>query len=319
MSNDVPPVLASMRHFLAIRDIDAETLKALVDFAIRRKGEFRRGQLRPVLQGKTLAMIFQKSSLRTMLSFETAMVHLGGHAINLEDHQVGLGKREDARDVARVISSMCDGIAARVFGHQLVVELSMHSSVPVINALSDWAHPCQAVADIMTLQERFGRLAGLKLAYVGDANNVARSLLNACTRLGISIAFASPAGYGMEDGLVQAAWTQAGKSGATIELTEEPAQAVAGADAVYTDVWTSMGQEAEAAARDKIFTGYQVDATLLKRAKPTAVVMHCLPAHRNKEITDEMLDGPQSVIFQQAENRLHSARALLEILLDRPR
>ena len=273
----------------------------------------------PVLAGRTLAMIFQKSSLRTRLSFEAAMTQLGGHAINLEDHQVGIAKREDVRDVARVVASICDGICARVFGHQLVVELSMHSAVPVINALSDWAHPCQALADMMTLQEHYGRLSGLKLAYVGDANNVARSLLNACAKLGMSISLASPAGYELQAGLMESAWPLARESGATIQVTQRPEEAVAGADAVYTDVWTSMGQEAEQAEREKAFAGFQVNTELLKAAKDTAVVLHCLPAHRNCEISDEVLDGPQSLVFLQAENRLHTTRALLEVLLGRPR
>jgi ornithine carbamoyltransferase len=319
MTSDIPPVLAGLKHFLSIRDVDAETLQALIEFSIRRKAEFRAGQLKPVLAGRTLAMIFQKSSLRTRLSFEAAMTQLGGHGINLEDHQVGLAKREDVRDVARVIASICDGICARVFGHQLVVELSMHSTVPVINALSDWAHPCQALADLMTLQEHFGKLAGLRVAYVGDANNVARSLLNACTKLGISVSVASPKGYEMQAGVVESAWPAARKSGATIQLTDQPSVAVDGADVVYTDVWTSMGQEAEQVEREQAFAGFQVNVELMRAAKDSAVVLHCLPAHRNLEISDDVLDGQQSLVFPQAENRLHTTRALLEVLLGRPR
>ncbi|GMU22739.1 MAG: ornithine carbamoyltransferase, catabolic [Phycisphaerae bacterium] len=319
MSSDIPSALASIDHFLSIRDLQSEQLQALVDFCLHRKADFRRGALKPVLQGKVAAMIFQKSSLRTRLSFETAMVQLGGYAINLDDHQVGLAKREEPRDIARVISSMCDGIVARVFGHQLVVELSMYSSVPVINALSDWAHPCQALADLLTIQEHFGGLAGRTLAYIGDANNVARSLLHACVKVGMSVSFASPAGYHLEDALIQVAWTDARQTGATIKLTDQPAEAAAGADVIYTDVWTSMGQEGEAAQREKAFAGYQINSELLAKARNTAIVLHCLPAHRNLEITDEVLDGPQSLVFQQAENRLHSTRALLEILLSRPR
>lgn len=318
MSTDLPPVLASLRHFLSIRDQSPEVISALIDFAIARKERFRAGGQPPVLAGRTLAMIFQKSSLRTRLSFEVAMNQLGGHAINLDDHQVGLAKREDVRDVARVVASMCDGICARVFGHQLLVELSMHSRVPVINALSDWSHPCQALADMMTLKERFGRLAGLKLAYVGDANNVARSLLSACAMLGVHSAFAAPDGFQMQAGLVESIWPVARKSGATIKLTASPQEAVAEADAIYTDVWTSMGQEAESQERDRAFAGYQINAELVAGARHTAIVLHCLPAHRNLEITDEVLDSPQSAIFQQAENRLHSTRALLEVLLARP-
>lgn len=319
MNSDIPASLHSLSHFLTIHDTETEALKGLIDFAIARKEQFRRGELRPALERKVLAMIFQKASLRTRLSFETAMVQLGGHAINLDDHQVGISRREDTRDVARVIASMCDGISARVFGHQIVVELSVFSGVPVINALSDWDHPCQALADMMTLREHFGRLEGLKLAYIGDANNVARSLLSACSKLGVSVAFASPRGYHLPEAQVQVAGADARKSGATLSLTDQPAEAAADADAIYTDVWTSMGQEAEREEREKAFAGFQVSAELLEKARPTAVVLHCLPAHRGHEITDDMVDGPQSLIFQQAENRLHSTRALLEVLLGRPR
>jgi len=306
-----------MQHFLAIRDTSPDALKALIEFSIHRKAEFKSGGLKPVLKGKVLAMIFQKSSLRTRLGFEAAMAQLGGHAVNLEDHQIGITKREDIRDVARVIASMCNAIVARVFAHQIVVELAAASRVPVINGLSDWAHPCQALSDMMTLQEHFGSLPGLKLAYVGDANNVARSLLNACAKLGVSYSIASPAGYQMDSALVEFGTALARGAGAELMMTADPNEAVAGADAVYTDVWTSMGHEEERAEREKVFAGYQVNTALLKRAKPSAVVMHCLPANRNLEITDEIVEGAQSMIFQQAENRLHSQRALLEVLLDR--
>jgi len=316
MSNDIPDSLRAIKHFLSIRDIEPETLETLIDFAIQRKAAFKSGQLKPVLQGKVLAMIFQKSSLRTRIAFEAAMVQLGGHAINLEDHQVGPGQREDVRDMARVISSMCDGITARVMRHQLVVELAAHSSVPVINALSDWSHPCQAVADLMTVKEHFGgNLRERKLAYIGDGNNVARSLLNACGKIGMAFTIAAPKGYELDDGLLQSAKTWQGNEGGPIATTQDPAEAAADADVMYSDVWTSMGQEEEQEARRKTFAGYQINADLMQRAKPTAVVMHCLPAHRNEEITDEVVEGPQSVVFQQAENRLHSQRALLEILL----
>lgn len=314
----IPENLKSLKHFLAIRDIDGEVLKSLVNFAIQRKTEFRSGQFKPMLAGKVLTMVFQKASLRTRLAFETAMVQLGGHAINLDDHQVGLAKREEVRDIARVIASMSDGIMARVFGHQLVVELGAYSSVPVINGLSDWEHPCQALADIMTIQEHFGRLSDLKVAYVGDANNVARSLCNACVRTGASFAIASPAGYQMDDGVVQSAAALGAGSGAEVLATDDPGKAVRDADVIYTDVWASMGQESETAARAKAFANFQVNAELLRQAKVTAIVMHCLPAHRNQEITDEVMDSPQSRVFEQAENRMHSQRALLEVLMSRP-
>jgi len=319
MNSMIPEPLQSLQHFLAIRSIDGDVLKTLIDFAIQRKGEFRRGEWEPRSRGKVLAMIFQKSSLRTRLGFETAMVQLGGHAINLEDHQIGVSQREDVRDIARVISSMCDCIMARVYAHQLVVELASVSKVPVINGLSDWAHPCQAIADLMTIQEHFGTLAGLKVAYIGDGNNVARSLLNACVKTGISCAIAAPEGYALETAVIESAWICAKETGATIETTTQPVEAVKQADVVYTDVWTSMGQEAEQEKREKAFAGFQVNESLLQHAKRTVVVMHCLPAHRGVEIANGVVDGPQSVIFKQAENRLHSQRALLEILLSRPR
>jgi len=214
-----------------------------------------------------------------------------------------------------VIASMCDGIMARVFGHQLVVELAAFSSKPVINGLSDWSHPCQALADVMTIKERLGDLTGRKLAYIGDGNNVARSLLHACVRTGMHFAIAAPEGYRLDDALIESSQSRADKHGMSISETNQPAEAARDADVIYTDVWTSMGQEAEQQTREKAFAGFQVDGALMKHAKPTAIAMHCLPAHRNVEISDEVIDGPQSAIFQQAENRLHSQRVLLEILL----
>lgn len=319
MNTEIPAPLTSIEHFLSIRDLAPETLSALIDFAIERKGAFQRGELGPSFQGKILAMVFQKSSLRTRLGFEAAMAQLGGHAINLEDHQIGLSKREAACDVARVISAMADVIMARVFAHQAVIELAAHATVPVINGLSDWSHPCQAIADMMTLKEHFNQLQGLQFAYIGDGNNVARSLCNACSKLGLSFRVASPPGYRLDAGLLELARSTAARTGTRTLVTDQPAEAVAGADVVYTDVWTSMGQEQEAAEREKAFAGFQVNTELLRHARPTAVVMHCLPAHRNLEITDDVIDGPQSLVFRQAENRLHSQRALLEILLRRPR
>lgn len=315
----IPEALQSMKHFLSIAETPAETLSALIDFSMARKAEFKAGGWKPMFQGRILAMIFQKSSLRTRLGFEGAMAQLGGHAINLEDHQIGLTKRESPRDVARVISGMADVIMARVYAHQAVVELAAHASVPVINGLSDWAHPCQAVADLLTAREHFGELKGLRMAYIGDANNVARSLLNACVKTGMDFAIASPPGYQMDQGVVQHARSGFAQHGAEVYCYEDPAEAASGADIVYTDVWTSMGQEAEQAEREKAFAKYQVNGELMRHAKPTAVAMHCLPAHRGSEITDEVIDGPQSVIFQEAENRLHTQRALLEILLSRPK
>ena len=315
MKADVPESLAGLKHFLAISDLTPKALADLIDFCIQRKRQFQQGQLKPMLPGKVLAMIFQKASLRTRLGFEAAMVQLGGHAINLEDYQIGLTKREDVRDVARVISSMCDGIMARVFGHQLVVELARFSKVPVINGLSDFSHPCQALTDLTTIKEKLGTLEGLKVAYIGDAYNVARSLLNACVLMGMHFTIAGPPGYQFSAGDLEAARMLAGPSATAIVQTESPAEAARDADILYTDVWINMGQESEKQQREKALAAYRIDADLLRRGKPTALVMHCLPAHRNKEITDEVMDGPQSIVFDQAENRLHCQRALLELLL----
>jgi ornithine carbamoyltransferase len=317
MSRDTPQPLQSLKHFLSILDLEPAALQALIDLTIKRKAEFRRGELRPMLQGKVLAMLFQKQSLRTRLGFEAAMAQLGGHAINLEDHQVGMAKREDPGDVARVISSMCDVIMARVYHHQLLIELARASSVPVINGLSDWSHPCQALADLVTIQEHFGDLAERKVAFVGDGHNVARSLLNGCVKLGMSFALASPDGYQLEDAVIESAGGVAARVAQAVTVTQDPVEAVTDADVVYTDVWTSMGQEAEREERERAFKAFQVNARLMRHARPTGVVMHCLPACRNQEITDEVMDGPQSLIFPQAENRLHSQRALLEVLLTR--
>lgn len=317
MSTDIPESLQSLKHFLSIQDLSAEALQGLIDFSIRRKSQFKRGELKPVLERKVLAMLFQKSSLRTRLGFETAMIQLGGYAVCLEDHQIGVAKREEPKDIARVMSGMCDGIMARVKAHQVLVELAARSTVPVINGLSDWSHPCQALADVMTLQEHFGSVAGRKLAFIGDGNNVARSLLSASVKLGMIFAIAAPKKYQLDDGVIQSAHDKAGRSGATIILTEKPEEAAADADVLYTDVWTSMGQESERTAREADFSGYQINAALVKKAKPKAVIMHCLPAYRGLEITDEVMDSSQSVVFQQAENRLHSQRALLEVLLGR--
>jgi ornithine carbamoyltransferase len=317
MRSDIPESLRSIKHFLSIRDTAPQVLMDLVELSILRKGQFKRGELKPMLQGKTLAMVFQKASLRTRLGFEVAMAQLGGHAVNLEDHQIGVSRREDIRDIARVMSSMCDGIMARVFAHQTVVELAMHSTVPVVNGLSDWAHPCQALADLMTIREHFGSLAERKVAYIGDGNNVARSLMSVCMKTGMPFAMAAPRTYQLDPGSVEAGRTVAARSGASIEVTEDPAEAVAGADIVYTDVWTSMGHEDEREVREKAFAGFQVNSALLERAKPTAMVMHCLPAIRNAEISDELMESERLLIYQQAENRLHTQRALLEVLLGR--
>lgn len=258
-------------------------------------------------------MVFQKASLRTRLSFEVAMFQLGGHAINMEDHQIGVGRREAVQDVARIIASMCDGIMARVFEHAFIESLAEHSRVPVINGLSDEAHPCQAGADLMTLMEHFGDVAGRRLVFVGDGFNVCKSLAWACAKLDMPFTQAAPPAYQLPPAFVDA--IRRAVPGAVLEILVDPHAAVREADVVVTDTWTSMGQEDEKEKRLRDFRGYQVNAALMRRAKRSAVVLHCLPAYRNVEITDEVLDGPQSLVFPEAENRLHFQRALLEVML----
>lgn len=263
--------------------------------------------------GKTLAMIFEKPSLRTRMTFETGMTQMGGHAIYLQPSDIGLGKREPVKDVARNISRWCQAIMARTFAHQTVVDLAAYASIPVINALSDWEHPCQALADFLTLQEHKGQLNGLKLTYVGDGNNVAHSLMLLAAKMGTHCSVACPSGYEPAEEIVARAQAIGAETGAVIEVGHDPLALVAGADAVYTDVWTSMGQEAETAERLKIFPPYQLNAELMRHAKPDALVMHCLPAHRGEEITDEVMESPQSVVFDEAENRLHAQKAVLAL------
>jgi ornithine carbamoyltransferase len=305
--------LRNIQHLIAIRDLDDETVRALIDHALTRKKMFRDGRLTQSLTGKTLAMIFQKPSLRTRLSFEVAMTQLGGHAVNLDHQHVAVGERESVADAARVISSMCDGIMARMFDHADMENFAQHSSVPVINGLTDWSHPCQAMADGMTLIEHFGEVHGRRFAFVGDGNNVARSLAILCGKLNMTFILASPSGYELNEEFVESVM----RDNPTMDflVTHDPAEAVHDADIVYTDTWTSMGQEEEKAVRKSVFAPFQINAELMKNAKSSAIVMHCLPAYRGLEITDDVMDGPMSIVFDQAENRLHFQRALLELLM----
>jgi len=304
-----------MRHLLSIADLEPRELKGILELARELKAEWRAGGNRPLLEGKALGMIFQKPSLRTRVSFEMAMLHLGGWALYLSPGEVGLGTRESAPDVARVLGRYVDGIMARVFAHADIEALAAYSPVPVINGLSDYSHPCQALADLLTIAEKKGGFEGLKLAYVGDGNNVCTSLLFAATKVGMDIAVASPEGYTPSAEVVEQARGFAAQSGSRITITADPLAAVRGADILYTDIWTSMGQEEEAETRLRVFPPYQINAALLAQAKGDALVMHCLPAHRGQEITDEVADGPQSVIFDQTENRLHAQKAALAWLL----
>jgi ornithine carbamoyltransferase len=301
-----------LRHYLSVADLRPDEILALLDNAL----ELKRypGSTSHELAGKTAALVFQKPSLRTRVSFEVAMLQLGGHAVYLSPAEIQLGQREGVVDAARVLSRYVDVIVARVFLHADVVGLADNATVPVVNALSDREHPCQILADLLTLYERRGSLRGLRLAYVGDGNNVAHSLALAAPALGIDLRFACPDGYEPDPTILEQAQTNTLDKGA-IELFRDPREAVRGADAVYTDSWYSMGQESEADARAPAFQRYQLNSELLAHAAPDAVAMHCLPAHRNQEITDAVMDGPASVVYDQAENRLHVQKALLLRLL----
>jgi len=297
------------KDFINIRDFSGEQLEMLLDRSLADKAWFKKGKLTASLPRKTLAMIFEKPSLRTRVSFEVAMSQLGGHAIYLGGEDIGLGKREAVQDIARVLSRMCDGIMARTFSHQFVEQLAANANVPVINALTDHCHPCQAMADLMTVKEHFGSLAGRSVAFVGDGNNVARSLLVACSKLGMKFILASPAGYELKDSFVSAL------PGESYELSRQPGKAIAAADVVYADTWTSMGQEAERDERIKDFAGYQLNSEMMANAAKHAIVLHCLPAYRGFEITDELFEAHCETIFAQAENRLHFQRSLLNVLI----
>jgi ornithine carbamoyltransferase len=304
-----------MRHFLSIADQSQEELTGLLQLALDLKQAWREGGNEPLLHNKVLAMVFQKPSLRTRVSFDMAMRHLGGDALYLSPDEIGLGKRESIADVSRVLSGYVDAIMARVFDHQHILELAAHAGVPVINGLSDFNHPCQAMADVLTILEHFGDLDGLHVTFVGDGNNVAVSLLFACSKLGMHFTLAAPEGYHLPAAVLEQAQTFAADSGSTIRTLRDPSQAVQGANVIYTDTWISMGQEQEAERRQKVFPPYQVNDELLKSADPEAIVLHCLPAHRGEEITDEVADGSHSAIFQQAENRMHAQKAILVRLL----
>jgi ornithine carbamoyltransferase len=303
-----------MTHFLEITDHDAAFLANVLSDAAHLRREWQAtGRNQPLLAGNVLAMIFEKPSLRTRVSFETGMTHLGGAAINLQPAEVGLGSREPAKDVARVLSGMCDGIMARVFSHATAQELAAHSSVPVINGLSDLAHPCQAIADLLTIGDEFGDPAGRRVAYIGDANNVMRSLAAICGTFGLPFVACCPDGYAATDEEVKRLRRQV--PGIDFTAITDPRQAVAGADVIYTDTWTSMGQEAEKAERAAAFRGYEVNEALLAAAPGHAIVLHCLPAYRGVEISEGVLEGPRSRIFAQAHNRLHAQKGLLVRLL----
>jgi ornithine carbamoyltransferase len=307
-----------MEHFISLADLTPGQLRSLLELAVDLKEEWKAGGNPPLLEGRTLGMIFQKPSLRTRASFEMGMIHLGGRALYFSPFEIQLGERESVPDVARVFSRYVDAIMARVFGHEDILTLARYSRVPVINGLSGYNHPCQALSDFLTIIENKGwELKGRKLAFLGDGNNVSTSLLFGATLLGMDFAIAGPPGYGLSADV----WAQgrrfAAASGSDLLATHDPGEAAAGADVVYTDVWASMGEEQEAEERARIFRPYQVNDVLLAEAKPDVIVMHCLPAHRGEEISDAVCDGPHSVLWDQAENRMHAQKAILvELMAD---
>jgi ornithine carbamoyltransferase len=301
------------KDFLSVRDLSVYEFGKMLDQAAEVKKHT--DKYRKALKHKILAMIFQKPSLRTRMTFEAGMLQLGGEAIYLAPSDIQMGSREGAYDIGKNLERWVDGIMIRTFGHQIAVDLAASTKIPVINALTDLSHPCQAMADFLTLREHKGARSALKLAYVGDGNNVCHSLMLAAARGGTKMAVATPAGYEPKVEMVRAAREDGKDTGFTLTLTTSAEEAVSGADAVYTDVWASMGQEAEKAARAKIFAPYQVNARLMSHAKKDALFMHCLPAHRGDEVTDEVIDSPTSVVYDEAENRLHAQKAILIALM----
>lgn len=304
-----------MKHFLDLADWSSKEIVGLLNLAVHLKQEWQSGGNRPVLAGKALAMVFEKPSLRTRVSFDVAMHQLGGHSIRIGPDEIQMGKRESIPDIARTLAGYVQGITARVFNHHQLEQLAAYSNVPVVNALSDAGHPCQALADVLTILEHFGQTRGLNLAYVGDGNNVAMSLAVACAHTGINFSIATPPDYALPVKTLNHAHEIARCVGSSIIVHTDPVEAVAKANIIYTDTWVSMGQERESANRIDIFPPYQVNQHLIEKASDSVVVMHCLPAHRGQEITDDVADGPHSLIFPQAENRLHAQKAILVKLM----
>ncbi len=307
------------KDFISIQDLSPDDIDAIFFLTDELKKD--REKFKARLKGKTLALIFQKPSNRTRVSFEVGMTQLGGHTIYLGPDDIKLGVREATKDVARVLSRYVDGIAARTFSHSDIMELSKNAAVPVINGLSDLLHPCQGMADIYTIKERMGSLKGTKVGFVGDGNNVLHSLLHGCGKTGIALSIATPKGYEPDEAIVREGMDAARKTGGTMSFSNNPVEAGKGADIIYTDVWTSMGQEKEYKKRLKDFKGFQINKKLVSNAKKSCLIMHCLPAHRGEEITDEVLDGANSIILDQAENRMHVQKAILLLLVknDKPK
>lgn len=298
------------RDLLSVADFSAAEIKGIIELAI----EMKKGLPSLALEGRSIALLFEKPSLRTRISFELAIHQLGGYAMYLSPAEVGLGKRESVHDVARVLSRYVNGVIARTFSHKSLILMAEYATVPVINALSDLEHPCQALADILTIFEKKGRLAGLTLAYIGDGNNCANSLFLASMLTGMNFNIASPSGYEMDAKVVEKGKKLGLQSGAQLSMSHKPSEAVKEADVIYTDVWTSMGQESEAEQRRAVFAGYQVNSTLISQAKKDVIIMHPLPAHHGEEVAHGILEKPASVVLDQAENRLHVQKAILSKL-----
>ena len=307
------------KDLLDVAAVPTAAVERLLAVAGDLKNKQRRGTPHPLLKGKTLGLLFQKPSTRTRVSFEAGMHQLGGHALVLPMADIQLSRGESVADTARVLSRYLDAIVIRTYDHATVEEWAREATMPVINGLTDLSHPCQALSDLLTIKEKKGRLKGIKIAYVGDGNNVANSLIEAAAKMGMTITLGCPSGYQPDQHVVDLARLQAAKTGAVIELGQDPHVAVKEADVVYADVWISMGREREQARRLRVFAPYQVNSRLVARAKPDAIVMHCLPAHRGEEITADVLEGPQSVVIDQAENRLHMQKAILTQLLGKGR
>lgn len=297
------------RDFLSIRDFSSEELTTLLSLA--REIKAKPSAYAEALKGQTLAMIFEKPSLRTRVSFDVGIQQLGGFSIYLSPAEINLGQRESVHDVAKNLERMVQGLMIRTFGHDIIEEMAKHAGIPIINGLTDFSHPCQAMADYMTILEVKGRLQDVKVAFIGDGNNVANSLLFAGVRFGVHVSVATPEGYEPRADVIEWVREHEKATGSACTITNDPFEAVRDADVIYTDVWASMGQESEAAARKAIFKPYQVDLELMGEAKPDAVFMHCLPAHRGEEVTAEVIDSPRAVVFQQAENRLHAQKAIM--------
>lgn len=304
-----------MKHLISIHDLTVAEIEEIFKLAKRLKTELKNGVEHHLLKGKTLGMIFTKSSTRTRVSFEVGMYQLGGYPLFLSANDIQLGRGETIYDTAQVLSRYIDGIMIRTFKQIDVEDLAKYGTIPVINGLTDLMHPCQILADLFTIYEHKGSLKGLKLAYVGDGNNVANSLLHGCAKVGMDISVASPEGFTCNEGIIKEAQEDASVSGSQIVLTEDPVEAVSNADVVYTDTWVSMGQETEKEQRIKTFIPYQVNARLFSMAKKDAIFLHCLPAYRGYEVTDEVIDGPRSAVFDEAENRMHVQKAIMVMLM----